>query len=621
MSDNDFIPRILIIDDVFGRTHPDGRNADRASLCGKYLFEDVTDDEGDKGTGQKVKEPLARVFFCRGQTPESSVIGDTVENDLEGTLKIVREGWIDWLPEKPRWSMVLLDLCFYTGEVTPESDQRQKGMPEGRDGDVDPDGYFGLRLLEAIHNEFPDLPIVILSSKPKKDVEENYNSMGALGFLAREARDGPNLLRDSIERHGLIPDKTGKILGHSKALLLALRSARNFAKTEGTVLLRGGTGSGKELLAEYIHEHSPRRDKDFLKMSLAAIPDTLAESELFGYEKGAFTGANTSKSGYFQRADGGTLLLDEIGDASPLIQSRLLRAIQNKEVQKVGSNGVRTVDVRVISATNVDVEGMAMTGAGFRRDLYYRIRSTGAVFVPDLKDRVEDIPLLADAFLRQAEQDIQSPIIHRIHPTAMDKLCVCEWPGNVNQLRGVINNAVFHFPDNEILFPHHFQFEAQTVAQTRQSGIAPVRHGQAPRSQTFETSGIQTIEDLIRILTSFDFERLTRSELRARFPAIEAAYAILIANYLKTACKLNLRDSEEVPEGEILIHPAMKMIVGNDVKDRVISATTAKRAIVKLSKISDAEDVQEYWDNDPILRNALARALGQVTSGKNKTGD
>ena len=600
---NRFIPRLLIIDDVFGRTHPDSRNADRASLCGKYLFEDVTEDEGDRVNGQKIKEPLARVVFARGQTPKCAAVGDSVENDLEGALRTVREGWVDWLPERPRWSMVLLDLCFYTGEVTEESDRKQKGMPEGREGDADPNSYFGLRLLEAIHNEFPDLPILILSSKPRKDVEEKYNSMGALGFLAREAREGPDLLRESIQRHGLIPDETGKIIGHSKSLLLALRAARNLSRTEGNVLVRGATGSGKELLAKYIHEHSPRQNEQFLKMSLAAIPDSLAESELFGYEKGAFTGAGASKTGYFERADKGTLLLDEIGDSSPLIQSRLLRAIQNKEIQKVGSDSVHTVDVRVISATNVDIDGMAMTGTGFRRDLYYRIRSAGSVFVPALKDRVEDIPALAEAFLRKAEEEINSQIIHRIHPTAMDKLRMHHWPGNINELRGVINAAVFNFRDNEILFPHHFQLDDQRRALTDQPEVARI----SP-TQPHDISASQTIEDLIHLLTSFDFERLTRNELRAKLPAIEAAYAILVANYLKCAFKLNMRDSEEAPQGEVLIHPAMKMVVGNDAEGRPISATKAKRAILKLSKISEEQHVSEHWENDPILRAALKRA-------------
>lgn len=605
---NRFIPRLLIIDDVFGRIHPDSRNADRASLCGKYLFEDVTGDEGDRVNGQKIKEPLARVVFARGQTPKCAAVGDTVENDLEGALRTVREGWVDWLPERPRWSMVLLDLCFYTGEVTEESDRKQKGMPEGRDGDADPNRYFGLSLLEAIHNEFPDLPILILSSKPRKDVEEKYNSMGALGFLAREAREGPDLLKESIQRHGLIPDDTGKIIGHSKPLLLTLRSARNLAKTEGNVLLRGATGSGKELFAEYIHEHSLRRDNKFLKMSLAAIPDSLAESELFGHEKGSFTGANASKTGYFERADKGTLLLDEIGDASPLIQSRLLRAIQNKEIQKVGSESVRTVDVRVISATNVDIAGMAMTGTGFRRDLYYRIRSAGEVLVPDLKDRSEDIPLLADAFLKGAEQDIQSPIAHTIHPSAMDELRTYPWPGNVNELKSVISKAVSYFQDNEILFPNHFQFEEEGGTQTRQYETPPAQDGRAGKAKASVPPSIKTIDDLIQMLNSFDFERLTRSELRAKFSAIEAAYAMLAANYLKCACKLNMRDSEEAPQGEILIHPAMKMIFGNDAEGRGISATKAKRTIIKLSKISEEQHVREHWENDPILRAALKRA-------------
>src|ERR1044071_2712056 len=144
------IPRILIIDDLFGRTHADHRNEERANLCGQYLIEDVTGDEIGKGQIQRIKKPIAQAVFCRGQKPRCSTVGDYVENDIEGTLEIIQDGWEEWRPERPRWAMVLLDLCFYTGRVTSESNQVALGMPEGRPGDDDPTQYFGLVLLKAI---------------------------------------------------------------------------------------------------------------------------------------------------------------------------------------------------------------------------------------------------------------------------------------------------------------------------------------------------------------------------------------------------------------------------------------------------------------------------------------
>jgi hypothetical protein len=236
MSDFNLLPRILIVDDRFGRIHPDRKNEERANLCRQYLLEDVTFDEIGNGTGQKIKKPVAQVVFCRGQRPVCSTIGDTVENDLAGTLEVIRKGWQTWQPNKPRWAMVLLDLCFYTGPVTEES-EREKGlgMPLGRDGDDNPQHYFGLQLLRAIFHEFSELPVVILSSKPRQKVSLALSCSGAYDFLKTDDEQGAKRLQQCLYYDGFIADSTRKIIGHSKALLLALRAARRAASTQKNV--------------------------------------------------------------------------------------------------------------------------------------------------------------------------------------------------------------------------------------------------------------------------------------------------------------------------------------------------------------------------------------------------
>ena len=285
------LPRLLIIDDLFGRTLSDRRNEERSNLCGQYLIEDVTGDEIGKGSFQRIKKPVAQAVFYRGQAPLCSTVGDTVENDLEGTLRYIQAGWDDAQGVHARWAMVLLDLCFYTGKVTPESNRKASGMPEGRLDDDDPRQYFGLDLLKAIHARFPDLPVVILSSKPREQVSREFSQLGALAFLPRGIENGVNLLRDYIWRHGLIPDESGEIVGHSKALLMTLRAARRAASDRRNILIRGERGTGKELLARYIHRHSVQQQEQhpLVTVDSGALSPQLYGSELFGHKRGAFT--------------------------------------------------------------------------------------------------------------------------------------------------------------------------------------------------------------------------------------------------------------------------------------------------------------------------------------------
>jgi transcriptional regulator with PAS, ATPase and Fis domain len=205
------------------------------------------------------------------------------------------------------------------------------------------------------------------------------------------------------------------------------------------VLLAGESGVGKDLIARAIHFHSPRRDRPFVKINCTAIPENLMESELFGYEKGAFTGANTTKPGKFEQADTGTVFLDEIGDVPPSIQVKLLRILQEREFERLGSNKTRHIDVRVIAATNQDLRAALEQGT-FREDLYYRLNVVPIDIIP-LRERMQDIPFLAEHFLSKYAVDTGKKVDY-ITPAALAKLSAYHWPGNVRELENAIERSV-----------------------------------------------------------------------------------------------------------------------------------------------------------------------------------
>ena len=233
------------------------------------------------------------------------------------------------------------------------------------------------------------------------------------------------------------------VVGKSPALGRVLDRVSQVAPTSSTVLLLGETGTGKELLAQAIHERSPRKAKAFIKVNCAALPASLIETELLGHEKGAFTGAIAAHPGRFELADGGTLFLDEIGDLAVELQSKLLRVLQDGEVQRLGSTRTRKVDVRLVAATNQDLEG-AMAEGRFRRDLYYRL-SVFPIQIPPLRERREDIPLIAWAFVERRQADLGRHI-EQIPRDVMDALVAYDWPGNVRELENVLERALILSP-------------------------------------------------------------------------------------------------------------------------------------------------------------------------------
>lgn len=228
------------------------------------------------------------------------------------------------------------------------------------------------------------------------------------------------------------------IVGTSDAILNLIETVKKVAQTDTTVLILGESGTGKSLIAKAIHFMSQRKEKPFITINCAAIPETLLEAELFGYEKGAFTGATTSKKGKFELADGGTIFLDEIGDMPLSLQAKLLRVIQDREIERLGGEKVIKVDVRIIAATNRDLKSMVEEGK-FREDLYYRLNVV-PVYVPPLRERREDIPILIEHFLESFNSKYGKKV--RISPEALEVLMDYDWPGNVRELENTVERLV-----------------------------------------------------------------------------------------------------------------------------------------------------------------------------------
>ncbi len=256
-----------------------------------------------------------------------------------------------------------------------------------------------------------------------------------------------------------------RIIGESHAIRQVCRLIRQVAPSRATVLIRGESGVGKELVAEAIHMNSPRVDRPFVSVNLAALPETLIESELFGHERGAFTGALASRAGRFEAAEGGTLFLDEIGDVSPAVQVRLLRVLQEKTYERVGGNETRAADVRLVVATNRDLEKL-VAEEKFRLDLYYRL-NVFPIFVPPLRARKTDIPLLADYFLERAARR-HGRKKSSISSAALDLMMNYDWPGNVRELENCIERAVL-LTDDEIIHAHHLP---PTLQGAEAAGVA-----------------------------------------------------------------------------------------------------------------------------------------------------
>ncbi|OGC94745.1 MAG: hypothetical protein A2W25_15855 [candidate division Zixibacteria bacterium RBG_16_53_22] len=330
--------------------------------------------------------------------------------------------------------------------------------------DVNLPDYSGLELLNKIKEKNANLPVIIMTGFVSTEAAIEAMKLGAYEFVTkpfnldkistlvnRVMKKSSHLrgLETFSREPGIIP---GDIIGRSSEVVEIAKIIGQVAATDAAVLISGESGTGKELVARSIYKNSLRKDKPFLSVNCAALPETLLESELFGHEKGSFTGAYTRKLGKFEVCSGGTILLDEIADMSPLTQSKVLRVLQEQEFERVGGTETIKVDVRMIAATNKSLVNLIKEGK-FRVDLYYRLKVV-SIYLPPLRERRSDIPLLIDHFIQVYSKET-GKIITNISKAALDGLLKYSWPGNVRELENNIHTAVV-MAKGDILLPEEF---------------------------------------------------------------------------------------------------------------------------------------------------------------------
>ncbi len=329
-------------------------------------------------------------------------------------------------------------------------------------------GMDGIAVLETIKSEYPQVEVILITAFGSIELAVEAMQKGAADFitkpfsadeigvklerLAQRLAERRELARLTAENQYLRDRDAGEfnygeIIGKSEAMQAVFRTIEKVAPTDASVIIYGESGTGKELVARALHKNSPRRDGPFIRVNCGALAEGVLESELFGHEKGAFTGALRRKPGRFELAHGGTLFLDEIGDIPLATQVKLLRVLQEKEFERVGGEETIRVDVRIIAATNRDLQQEVKAGR-FREDLFYRLHIV-PIMLPPLRDRLEDVPLLAEHFLRRLQAELKKPGL-RIEPEALKRLQAYSWPGNVRELENVLERAAVLCENNVI---------------------------------------------------------------------------------------------------------------------------------------------------------------------------
>lgn len=346
---------------------------------------------------------------------------------------------IRWVLEKSLSKTGLHTLSFDNGDDLLH--RLEKEQPDAIISDIRMPGINGLDLLSTVQDQFPQLPVIIMTAHSDLDSAVSSYSRGAFEYLPKPfdideaVAMTQRALEKAREQHiDVVPpnrEKSQEIIGEAPAMQEVFRAIGRLSQSNITVLINGESGTGKELVAHALHRHGPRRDKQFIALNVAAIPKDLIESELFGHEKGAFTGASANRTGRFEQANGGTLFLDEIGDMPAETQTRLLRVLSDGEFYRVGGHTPIKVDVRIIAATHQDLEQLVSRHL-FREDLFHRLNVI-RIHIPRLRDRQEDIPRLARHFLSRAAEELEVEV-KVLRPETEKYITGLSWPGNVRQL-------------------------------------------------------------------------------------------------------------------------------------------------------------------------------------------
>ena len=480
------LPNILVVDDQYGR-----------DVAERLLFQKKAGIGDCESEGQNPNDgTIAVAQFCSGQVDH----GDRVDNDYAVVADAVRQRG------ESNWSLVLLDVRFDSGRRT----------ASGLSG-TDEDEHFGEAIRDFLARDFPNLPVVMLSSKREVELTD-YSSP----YVSKHEFNRREMTATLLEFGRLTSTESRALLGledhhvlSSKATRRAYALALKFATTDNPTLILGESGTGKEVLAHTIHYRSRRAEKPFIPINCAAIPENLLEGELFGYKRGAFTGAYSERRGKFELADTGTLFLDEIGDMTMNLQPKILRVLEDGQVTPIGGTEPMEVDVRLVAATNCDLEERVAEGL-FREDLYYRLK-VNVISVPALRDRREEIPDLAQRFLER-ESKTQEKVGIDLSNDALDYLSARDYPGNIRELENLIKSAVGRAGHNQHLTARTFLEDASTPGHTDSPEMAPLE-------PPCNDNSLAAVLDLLRCI------KITKEDpdLKGILPHLDAAHADLKA--------------------------------------------------------------------------------------------
>lgn len=365
---------------------------------------------------------------------------------------------IRWVVEKTLSSADIKCETFADAESVLLALERE--TPDVLVSDIRMPGIDGIELLHQVHQRSPDLPVIIMTAHSDLDAAVNAYQKGAFEYLPKpfDIDETLTLVERAIahsqeqkrEQASEVVEETNapEIIGEAPAMQEVFRAIGRLSRSSISVLINGESGTGKELVAHALHRHSPRAKNPFIALNMAAIPKDLIESELFGHEKGAFTGANSVRQGRFEQANGGTLFLDEIGDMPLDIQTRLLRVLSDGQFYRVGGHSAVKVDVRIVAATHQDLERLVHEG-GFREDLFHRLNVI-RIHIPALRERKQDIEKLTHHFLASAAEELGVEV-KTLHPETVLKLNQLNWPGNVRQLENICRWLTVMASGSEIL--------------------------------------------------------------------------------------------------------------------------------------------------------------------------
>jgi DNA-binding NtrC family response regulator len=408
-------------------------------------------------------------------------------------------------------------------------------------------GIDGMEVLRTFRAEYPDTIIIMITGFSTVETAVEAMKLGAFDYIpkpftpdevsivVKKAIEQKNLLLENVYLRQELQEKYGfhNIIGKSKRMQEIYRIIAKVAPTDSTVMINGHSGTGKELIARAIHFNSQRREKQFVPVDCAVLSENLLESELFGHVRGSFTGAVTTKPGLFEVADGGTVFLDEIGNISLAIQAKLLRVLQEREFTPVGGTKAKKVDIRLIAATNKELEKMIKEGT-FREDLYYRLNIV-PIHLPSLRERQEDIPILSVHFLKKYSEEM-GKAIKGFTPEAMEKLMKYPWPGNVRELENVIERTIVMM-DEELVRVEHLILPGQQEREGIENPIPATSEELKELKKQLREKAVEDIEK------AFVINALERNQWNVTRAAEEVG--MLRPNFQALMRKYSLRAREE----------------------------------------------------------------------------